>query len=65
MTDAGRQAFEKAYSYKIVPKGTLMEKRIMKHNKELRPGLYKESPTILKRFQDDERKQHIPYSIRL
>ena len=41
MTDAGRQAFEKAYSYKIVPKGTLMEKRIMKHNKELRPGLYK------------------------
>lgn len=41
MTDARRQAFEKAYSYKIVPKGTLMEKRIMKHNKELRPGLYK------------------------
>lgn len=41
MTDAGRQAFEKAYPYKIVPKGSLMEERIMMHNKELRPGLYK------------------------
>ena len=41
MTDAGRQAFEKAYSYEIVPQGSLMEERIMKHNKELRPGLYK------------------------
>ena len=41
MTDAGRQAFEKAYSYEIVPNGSLMEERIMKHNKELRPGLYK------------------------
>ena len=41
MTDAGHQAFEKAYSYEIVPNGSLMEERIMKHNKELRPGLYK------------------------
>ena len=27
MTDAGHQAFEKAYSYEIVPKGSLMEEK--------------------------------------
>ena len=41
MTDAGRQAFERAYSYEIVPKGSLMEEIIKKHNMELRPELYK------------------------
>ena len=41
MTDAGRQAFERAYSYEIVPKGSLMEEIIRKHDKELRPDLYK------------------------
>ena len=41
MTDAGRQAFERAYSYEIVPKDSLMEKIIKKHNMELRPDLYK------------------------
>ena len=41
MTNAGRQAFEKAYPYEIVSKGSLLEERIIKHDKELRPGLYK------------------------
>lgn len=41
MTDAGRQAFERAYSYEIVWKGSLMEEIIKKHNQELRPDLYK------------------------
>ena len=41
MTDAGRQAFERAYSYEIVPKGSLMEEIIKKHNMELRPDLHK------------------------
>ena len=36
-----RQAFERAYSYEIVPKGSLMEEIIRKHDKELRPDLYK------------------------
>ena len=33
MTDAGCQAFEKAYPYEIVSKDSLLEERIMKHNK--------------------------------
>ena len=41
MTDAGRQAFERSYSYEIVPKGSLMEEIVRKHDKELRPDLYK------------------------
>lgn len=41
MTDAGRRAFEKAYSYEIVPKGSPMEEIIKKHNTELRPGVHK------------------------
>ena len=41
MTDTGRQAFEKSYSYEIVSKGSLMEEIIKKHNMELRPDLYK------------------------
>ena len=43
MTYAGPQAFERAYSYEIVPKGSLMEEIIRKHDKELRPDLYKVS----------------------
>ena len=41
MTDAGRQAFEKSYSYEVVPKDSLMEEIIKKRNMELRPDLYK------------------------
>lgn len=41
MTDAGRQAFERAYSYEIVTKGSLMEEIIKKNDIELRPDLYK------------------------
>ena len=41
MTDAGRQAFEKSYSYEVVPKGSPIEEIIKKHNMELRPELYK------------------------
>lgn len=41
MTDAGRQAFEKSYSYEVVSKGSPIEEIIKKHNMELRPELYK------------------------
>ena len=41
MTDAGRQAFERTYSYEIVRKDSLIEEIIKKHNQELRPDLYK------------------------
>ncbi|WP_459783304.1 hypothetical protein [Bacteroides rodentium] len=40
-TDAGRQAFEKSYSYEVIPKGSPIEEIIKKHNIELRPDLYK------------------------
>ncbi len=41
MTDAGRRAFEEAYQYEIVPKGSSMEEEIMKHDREKRPDMYK------------------------
>lgn len=41
MTDAGRQALEKAFPYEIVSKGSNVEEQIKTYNAELRPELYK------------------------
>ncbi len=41
MTDAGRRAFEEAYQYEIVTKGSSIEADILKHDREMRPDMYK------------------------
>ena len=40
MTEAGRQAFEKAFEYEIVSPDSEMSQRIQENNKLRRPGMY-------------------------
>ena len=41
MTEAGRQAFEKAFEYEIVPPDSEMIQQIKEENKLRRPWMYK------------------------
>ncbi|MBQ5741126.1 MAG: hypothetical protein IIV53_04680 [Bacteroidaceae bacterium] len=43
MTEAGRQAFEKAFEYKIIPPDSELSQRVKEEAKLRRPGMYKES----------------------
>ena len=43
MTEAGRQAFEKAFEYKIIPPDSELSQRVKEEAKLRRPELYKES----------------------
>ena len=43
MTEAGRQAFEKAFEYKIIPPDSELNQKIKEETKFRRPGMYKES----------------------
>ena len=43
MTEAGRQTFEKAFEYKIIPPDSELNQWIKEENKLRRPELYKES----------------------
>ena len=43
MTEAGRQAFEKAFEYEIIPLDSELNQRIKEETKFRRPGMYKES----------------------
>ena len=40
MTEAGRQAFEKAFEYEIVSQDSEISKRMQEENKFRRPGMY-------------------------
>ena len=40
MTEAGRQAFEKAFEYEIIPPDSEINQRIKEENKLRRPGMY-------------------------
>ena len=40
MTEAGRQAFEKAFDYEIIPPDSEINQRIKEVNKLRRPGMY-------------------------
>jgi hypothetical protein len=41
MTEVGRQAFEKAFEYEIVPPDSEMIKRMREENELRRPEMYK------------------------
>ena len=41
MTEAGRQAFEKAFEYEIIPPDSEINQRIKEETKLRRPGMYK------------------------
>ena len=41
MTEAGRQAFEKAFEYKIIPPDSEINQKIKEEAKLRRPGMYK------------------------
>ena len=43
MTEAGRQAFEKAFEYEIIPPDSELSQRVKEEAKLRRPGMYKES----------------------
>ena len=43
MPEAGRQAFEKAFEYKIIPPDSELSQRVKEEAKLRRPGMYKES----------------------
>ena len=43
MTEAGRQAFEKAFEYEIIPPDSELNQKIKEEAKIRRPGMYKES----------------------
>lgn len=43
MTEAGRQAFEKAFEYEIIPPDSEINQRVKEEAKLRRPGMYKES----------------------
>ena len=40
MTEAGRQAFEKAFEYEIIPPDSEINPRIKEENKLRRPAMY-------------------------
>ena len=40
MTEAGRQAFEKAFDYEIIPPDSEINQRIKEEAKLRRPGMY-------------------------
>ena len=42
MTEAGRQAFEKAFEYKIIPPDSELSQRIKEEAKLRRPGMYEQ-----------------------
>jgi len=43
MTEVGRQAFEKAFEYEIIPPDSELNQKIKEEAKIRRPGMYKES----------------------
>lgn len=43
MTEVGRQAFEKAFEYEIIPPDSELNQKIKEESKIRRPGMYKES----------------------
>ena len=42
MTEAGRQAFERAFEYEIIPPDSELNQRIKEDNKLRRLGMYKQ-----------------------
>lgn len=40
MTEAGRQAFEKAFEYEIIPPDSELNQRVKEESKLRRPGMY-------------------------
>ena len=46
MTEAGRQAFEKAFEYEIVPPGSEMIQQIKEENEFRRPKMYEQDSAI-------------------
>lgn len=57
MTDAGHQAFEKAYSYEIVPKGSLMEE---KPHSLIQPSFVPNGKSFLQQKAPIREKSSIP-----
>ena len=49
MTEAGRQAFEKAFEYEIIPPDSEINQRIKEEAKLRRPGMYEQESDVLRR----------------